>query len=92
MHTQATQRDILERLPWPVRHQRLQDQVRAALALTPTQRLERVGELTRLCLELAAAAGNLDAARQYRERREAEWRGRIREVIRQYEQRQIQHA
>ena len=88
----ASQREILERLRWPDRRQRLEEQARLAQALTPTERLERVDALTRLCLELAGAAGNLEAARRYREWREAQWRQSIREVIRQYERRQLGHA
>lgn len=81
------QREILNGLRWPDRKQRLREHAGAAQAMTPTERLERVDALSRLCLELAAAAGNLEAAQRHREHRKAEWRRRIGEVIRQYERR-----
>lgn len=87
MPEDVNQREILEKLRWPDRKETLAEQVRAALALTPTQRLDRVEELRRLCLAMATAAGNLEAAKRYREWREAEWRKSIQEAIRLYEQR-----
>jgi hypothetical protein len=87
MNGSSSQREILESLHWPDGKQRLQEQAQDARNLNPTERLLRVGALSRLCHELAAAAGNLDAAQRDRDRRESQWRDRIHEVIRQYESR-----
>ncbi len=84
----ASQREILARLPWPDRQQHLREDAEAARALTPTERLQRAAALTDLCLELAAAGDNVGAAERYRHWREAQWRERIREVVRLYERRQ----
>jgi len=85
MDEKVSQREILERLRWPDRKSRLAEQAQLAQSMTPTERLMRVDALSRLCRELAAAAGNLSAAWRYREWREAQWRESIREVIRRYE-------
>lgn len=88
----VNQREVLAKLRWPDRRQRLAEQIKLAQAMTPSERLQRVGELTRLCLELAAAAGNLEAAKRYREWREARWRQSIREVIEQYERSHVRQS
>jgi len=82
MNEQQNQLEFLASLKWPDRRQRLEEQARIARSLTPDERLLRVDALSRLCLALARSAGNLEAARRYREWREAQWRRRIREVIR----------
>ncbi len=87
MDANLNQCEILEKLRWPDRRQRLAEEARLAQDMTPTERFERVDALSRLCWELAAGAGNLEAAKRYREWKEVQWRERIREVIRQYERR-----
>ncbi|MBI4581477.1 MAG: hypothetical protein HY718_17375 [Planctomycetes bacterium] len=88
MNADASQREILESLRWPDRGRRLREQARLAQAMTPAERLARVAGLTRLCLELAAAAGNLEATKRYRTWRETQWRQSMREAIELYERRQ----
>lgn len=89
MSADPSQREILERLRWPSRRERVLEQARLVRTMTPAERLQRVAALTRLCMELAAAAGNVEAARRYREWRETQWRRSIREVIRLYERKRI---
>jgi hypothetical protein len=88
MGGKASQREVLARIPWPDRRERLKEEAEAVRSLTPTERLHRIAALRRLCLELAASAGNLEAVQRYYDWREAQWRERIREVIRLYEHRQ----
>lgn len=92
MDGRMKQREILEKLRWPDRKQRLEEEARLARGMTPAERFDRADALSRLCWELAASAGNLEAAKRYREWREAQWRERIREVIRQYERRKRQQS
>ena len=88
MSGDLSQREILEKLRWPDRKERLAEEARMAWAMTPAERFDRVDAISRLCWELAAAAGNLGAVERYRQWRHAQWRERIQEVIRQYERRE----
>ncbi len=92
MSDAASQREVLANIHWPSPAQRMKEEALAARGLTATERLRRVAALRRLCLELAAAGGNLDAVQRYHEWREAQWRERIHEVVRLYERRRGSRA
>ncbi len=91
MASDVSQREILAGLRWPDPKQRLREEAQAAQSLTPGERLHRAAALHRVCLELAASAGNLEAAQRYYEWREMQWRQRILEAVRLYERRRAAH-
>jgi hypothetical protein len=91
MTRDASQREILAGLRWPDPRRRLEEEAQAVQSLTPTERLHRVAALRRVCLELAASAGNLEAAQRYYDWRESQWRERIRQAVRLYERKRAAH-